>query len=154
MRQELAVAMVSMLGASVPVRAEEPTPKPDAPDAAALLRQANELWHLKKDYNGALAAFNQAVDAAPDDDIGRLQRAGFCEVLSEIVTKDQVDRFKALANEDYRRIATNAPDSMRAGVARDGLTRLNGHLSVHTLRVQSGGLEDGNVVQSGSISAA
>ncbi len=122
----LALLLVAVISPTLPARTEEPGAKPAPPDANELRRQANDLWHTKKDYNGALAAFNQAVDAAPNDADIRLQRAYFFEYVSGIVTKDEVEKFKDLSRQDYQKIATDAPDSMRAGVARDGLTRLSG----------------------------
>jgi tetratricopeptide (TPR) repeat protein len=116
---------VLLIGATLPARAAESAAKPAPPDAKGPLSQANDLWNLK-DYNGALAAFNQAVDSAPNDVDVRLQRAGFFEVVSGIVTDNQTEKFKELACQDYQKVATDAPDSTRAGVARDGLTRLAG----------------------------
>jgi tetratricopeptide (TPR) repeat protein len=121
-----ALLFLSMLGATLPGGAAEPAAKPEPPDAKELLRQANDLWHLKEDYNGALAAFNQAVDSAPKDTDIRVKRAYFFEVVSGVVKKEDRERFKDLARQDYQKVADDEPDSVRAGVARDGLTRLTG----------------------------
>ena len=98
----------------------------ERPDAQALLREAKALWHIEKDSNGALAKFNAAVDAAPDDSDVRLQRGHFFEVLSSLVVAQDKQKFKEFAQEDYEEIARADPDSLIAGVARDGLTRLAG----------------------------
>ena len=106
----------------------KPASAPDfeRPDAQALLREAKALWHIDKDYNGALAKFNAAVDADPDDGDVRLQRGHFFEVLSSLVVPQDKEKFRELAQEDYEAIASSDPDSLVAGVARDGLTRLAG----------------------------
>jgi tetratricopeptide (TPR) repeat protein len=98
----------------------------ELPNAVELLSEAKELWHMKQDYTGALAKFNAAVDAAPRDNDVRLQRAYFFERLAVIVIPDDKEEFEALAQADFERIAAADPDSLIAGVARDGLTRLAG----------------------------
>lgn len=96
------------------------------PDAKALVREAKELWHVKEDYTGALAKFNAAVDADPADNDTRLARAHFFETLSSIVVPESKAKFAARAQTDYEHIAAADPDSLIAGMARDGLTRLAG----------------------------
>jgi tetratricopeptide (TPR) repeat protein len=100
--------------------------KHSRPNAKELLREAKELWHLKSDYTGALAKFDEAVEADPKDNDARLQRAHFLEMLTGIVVPRDKAEFKALAQTDYEHIAASDPDSVIAGVARDGLTRLAG----------------------------
>ena len=143
-RTATALVVVGMLVASLPAFAKrakkpdavpktesaakaEPAAKVEPVDVTELLRQANELASLKRDYNGALAKFNQAVEAAPKDAAVRLQRAEFFEVVSGIVVPEEKEKFQNLAREDYKFIADDDPDSIRAGVARDGLTRLSGN---------------------------
>ncbi len=109
-----------------PETAPAPSPSPFAADAQALVQEATELWQIKNDYNGALAAFNRAVDAAPDDGLVRIRRAHFFEVVAGLVRNEEVEKFKELARSDYRWVAEQAPDTIGAGVARDGLTRLSG----------------------------
>jgi hypothetical protein len=70
----LVLLFVAIVGATLPAFTEEPVSKQAPSDSKELLRQANDLRHLKKDYNGALAAFNQAVDAAPNDGDVRLPK--------------------------------------------------------------------------------
>jgi tetratricopeptide (TPR) repeat protein len=103
-----------------------PTVTFERPSAQELLREAKELWHIKKDYNAALEKFNAAVDADPSDNDTRLQRAHFFEVLSEIVVPEDKAGFEDLARADFEHINAADPDSLIAGVARDGLTRLAG----------------------------
>lgn len=98
----------------------------ERPDAQALLREAKDLWHVKDDYTGALAKFNAAVAADPNDTDIRLQRGHFFEALSAIVVPEDKERFKERAQADYERIAEADPDSLVAGMARDGLARLAG----------------------------
>ena len=107
----------------------------DRPDAKELLREAKELWHIKADYTGALAKFNSAVGADPNDNDTRLQRAHFFEVLSVIVVPEDKAKFEARARIDYEHIAAADPDSLIAGMARDGLTRLAGEPLIAAKRV-------------------
>jgi tetratricopeptide (TPR) repeat protein len=142
------LAVLAMLGAATPAQAAkrannaEPAPtlapaaKIEPIDANELVRQANDLWHLKEDYNGALAKFNAAVDAAPKDTGVRMQRANFFEYVSGVVIPDEKQKFKDLARDDYRQIADDDPDSVRAGIARDGLTRLSGTMLIEGPRVE------------------
>src|SRR5258706_14672062 len=111
---------------AAPAMKPGPTPTFERPDAKALLREAKDLWHMKQDYTGALAKFNAAVDADPQDNDARLQRAHFFEALSVIVVPEDKARFQARAQIDYEHIAAADPDSLIAGIARDGLTRLAG----------------------------
>jgi len=104
----------------------EPTLAFERPDTTELLRQAKELWLLKEDFSGALAKFNAAVAADPDDNEVRLHRAHFFEVLSQIVIPGDRTKFEALARSDFERIVATDPESLIAGVARDGLMRLSG----------------------------
>ena len=108
----------------------------ERPNAKELLREAKELWHLKADYTGALAKFNAAVDADPKDNDTRLQRAHFFEMLTAIVVPDDKAEFQARAQDDYEHIATEDPDSLIAGMARDGLTRLAGESVIEVRRVE------------------
>lgn len=143
MRPALSVlAIFAMLVASPPARAVKTTPKSkpapmagpvptlQRPDAKALLRQAQDLWKTNQDYTGALAKFNAAVDADPSDNELRLQRAHFFEVLSALVVPEEKKKFEDRAHDDYSRIAASDPDSIIAGIARDGLTRLAGSLLI------------------------
>jgi tetratricopeptide (TPR) repeat protein len=107
----------------------------ERPDAKELLREAKDLWHIKQDYTGALSKFNDAIDADPSDNDARLQRAHFFEVLSEIVIPDAKAKFAARAQQDYEHIAAADPDSLIAGMARDGLTRLAGESFIEVRRV-------------------
>jgi tetratricopeptide (TPR) repeat protein len=107
----------------------------ERPNANELLREAKELWHLKADYSGALAKFNAAVDADPEDNDIRLQRAGFLERLSSIVVPSDKAQFRARAQADFEQIAASDPDSLIAGIARDGLTRLTGESLIEVKRV-------------------
>lgn len=141
------LATVTILFAATPVGAVKSTRPPgvppklelattfERPDAKELLREAKELWHLKADYTGALAKFNAAVDADPEDNDLRLQRARFLERLSVIVVPDDKAEFRARAQSDYEHIAAADPDSLIAGIARDGLTRLTGESLVEVKRV-------------------
>ena len=140
------LATVTMLFAATPAGAVKSTRKPQAvsklgpvtgferPDAKELLREAKELWHIKADYTGALAKFDAAVDADPDGNDTRLQRAHFCEMLSAIVVPDDKATFEARAQLDYEHIAAADPDSVIAGMARDGLTRLAGESLIEVKR--------------------
>jgi tetratricopeptide (TPR) repeat protein len=132
------LATLTMIGAATPVDAANSLQKPktaatlgsavsfERPDAKELLRQAKDLWHIEEDYTGALAKFNAAVDADPSDNGIRLQRAHFFETLSAIVVPKSKASFEARARADYEQIAAAEPDSLMAGMARDGLTRLSG----------------------------
>ena len=91
-----------------------------------LLREAKDLWLMKEDFSGALAKFNAAVAMDPSDNEVRLQRAHFFEVLSQIVIPDDRTKFETLARTDFEQIVGTDPESLIAGVARDGLTRLAG----------------------------
>lgn len=96
------------------------------PNAKELLGEAKDLWHIKEDYTAALAKFNAAVDADPSDIDIRLQRGHFFEVLAAIVVEKDQAKFEARARIDYEYIAAADPESLTAGMARDGLTRLAG----------------------------
>ena len=122
----LTFAFLAMVVATIAPAAAPPTAKPEPADPKELLRQADELWHLKQDYNGALAAFNRAVAADPENAETRLHRAGFFEIVAELVIKEEKTKLEQLARDDYKWIANNQPDSRSAGVARDGLTRMSG----------------------------
>jgi len=123
------------------VKNSEPPPKVDAAakvepaDPAELARQAGDLFHLKKDYNGALAKYNQAVELAPKDGGIRMQRANFFEIVSDLVIPKEKQKFRDLARDDYRQIAADDPDSIRGGIARDGLVRLAGTRLIEEKRV-------------------
>jgi len=133
-----ALATLTILFAANPAHAVRSTQKPRAPSklerkakhsrptATELLREAKELWHLKSDYTGALAKFNAAVDADPEDNDTRLQRAHFFEMLTAIVVAKDKAKFEARAQIDYEHIIASDPESLIAGLARDGLTRLAG----------------------------
>jgi tetratricopeptide (TPR) repeat protein len=132
------LATLTILFAAQPAGAVKSTQKPGAPsklgeqatfarpNARELLLEAKELWHVKTDYTGALAKFNEAIDAEPKDNDARLQRAHFLEMLAVIVVPSDKAEFKMRAQSDYEQIAANDPDSVIAGMARDGLTRLAG----------------------------
>ena len=107
----------------------------ERPDARQLLREAKQLWHIEKDYTAALAKFNEAVDADPEGNDTRLQRAHFFEMLSAIVVPNDKAKFEAFAQSDYEHIAAADPDSLVAGMARDGLTRLAGESLIEVKRV-------------------
>lgn len=111
-------------------------PMPDfeleRPDPQELLRQAKDLWLIKEDFTGALAKFNAAIAADPDDNDARLQRAHFFEVLSHIVVAADRPKFEQRARDDFEHIVAADPESMIAGVARDGLTRLSGGPLIET----------------------
>ncbi|HEX4825894.1 MAG TPA: tetratricopeptide repeat protein [Candidatus Polarisedimenticolaceae bacterium] len=150
-----AVGALALLFAASPAGAITSTPKPkslskpvptdsfERPDAQALVREAKALWHIEKDYNGALAKFNAAVDASPDDSDVRLQRGHFFEVLAALVVPEDREKFKEFAQEDYQSIAEGDPDSLIAGVARDGMTRLAGEefLEVKTVECPETAIE-------------
>jgi tetratricopeptide (TPR) repeat protein len=132
------LAILTFLLAATPASAVKSTQKPrtpkalppaatfERPDAKELLREAKDLWHIQEDYTGALAKFNEAIEADPNDTDARLQRAHFFEFLAAIVVPDDKAKFKARAQIDYELITAAEPDSLVAGMARDGLTRLNG----------------------------
>jgi tetratricopeptide (TPR) repeat protein len=150
-----AVGALALLLVASPAGATTSTPRPgsvanlaraqsvELPDAQALLREAKALWHIEKDFNGALAKFNAAVDAAPDDSDVRLQRGHFFEVLSALVIPADRAKFRQFAQEDYEEIAESDPDALIAGVARDGLTRLAGEefLEVKTVECPEPAIE-------------
>lgn len=112
-----------------------PVARFELPDASELLGEAKHLWHIKEDYTGALAKFNEAVDADPSDPDIRLQRAHFFEVLSAIVVPGDKAKFETRARSDYEQIAAVDPDSLIAALARDGLTRLAGEPLIEVKRV-------------------
>jgi tetratricopeptide (TPR) repeat protein len=142
-----ALAVLAILSAATPAGAMrsrrpsgappklEPTATFERPDAKQLLREAKELWHVKAEYTGALAKFNEAVDAEPEDHDIRLQRARFLERLSVIVVPNDKAEFRARAQADLEHIAASDPDSLIGGVARDGLTRLTGESLIEVKRV-------------------
>lgn len=103
-----------------------PAAAPEKATAQVLLQRALDLWHQVKDYNGALQAFNKAVEAYPEDPILRMNRAGFFETMSEMVVDKDKERFKSFAREDYDALARKDPDSRVAGIARDSLARMDG----------------------------
>lgn len=141
------LATLTLLFIATPAGAVRTTQKPktpaalgsvddfERPDVKELLREAKELWHLKEDYSGALAKFNAAVDANPSDNDTRLQRAHFLEMLSAIVVPADKPKFEARAQLDYEHIANADPNSLAAGMARDGLTRLAGESLIEAKRV-------------------
>lgn len=111
---------------AAPTLGPGPGPSFARPTAKLLLSEAKDLWHIKEDYTGALAKFNAAVDAEPSDADARLQRGHFLEVLAAIVVPKDQAKFEARARIDYEYIAAADPESLIAGMARDGLTRLSG----------------------------
>jgi len=115
-----------------PAAVEVPEPAFERPDAKTLLRQAKDLWLIKEDFSGALAKFNAAVAADPDDNDVRLQRAHFFEVLAQIVVVADRPKFEERARSDFGQIIASDPESMVAGVARDGLTRMAGEPLIET----------------------
>jgi tetratricopeptide (TPR) repeat protein len=142
------LAIITMFVAATPAGAVRSTQKPESamipeptnltlerPDAKALLREAKDLWHMKQDYTGALHKFNAAIEADPTDSDVRLQRAHFFEALSVIVVPSDKPKFEARAQLDYEHIAEADPDSLVAGIARDGLTRLAGKALIEPKRV-------------------
>jgi len=141
------LATLTLLFAASPADAMKSTPKAEPlpriapvtgferPDAEELLQEAEHLWRVKQDYTGALAKFNAAVEADPSDPDTRLQRARYFEMLSDIVVPGDKAKFEARAKNDYEQIAAADPDSLIAGVARDGLTRLAGERLLGVKRV-------------------
>lgn len=107
----------------------------EPPDTKALLREAKDLWLIKEDFSGALAKFNAAVTSAPNDPDARLQRGHFLEVLSNIVVPRDRATFEEGARTDFEHIVAIDPESVIAGVARDGLTRLAGEPLIATRSV-------------------
>jgi tetratricopeptide (TPR) repeat protein len=95
-------------------------------DADSWLREAQDLWHVRRDFNGALKAFNQAVQAAPENATVRNERAIFFDTVRELVVPQDKQKFANKAREDWSWVARREPDSILGGVARDGLTRLDG----------------------------
>ncbi len=127
----LLLATTPAAAARTTLKSKPPTSLPavesfERPDAQKLVGEAKTLWHGEQDYTGALAKFNAAVDADPNDSDIRLQRGHFFEALSRIVVPEDQDKFKARAQVDYEHITDIDPDSLVAGMARDGLTRLAG----------------------------
>ena len=118
-----AVAPMQKRASAAPVL--EPTVEFERP-ANELLREAKDLWLMKEDFTGALAKFNAAVAADPGDNEVRLQRAHFFEVLAQIVVPDDRTKFEERARTDFEQIVSTEPESLIAGVARDGLSRLAG----------------------------
>ena len=121
----LATAALTVLVGVMPAAAGDPAP-PRPKDVGELLQEALDLWHMQEDYNGALASFNRAVELAPSDAQVRLQRAMFFESVVELVGDDDKEKFRELARDDYTWVAEQDPDSTRAGISRDALTRLRG----------------------------
>ena len=121
----LSIATLVIALAIAPAWTGDAKPSPRK-DVGELLQEALDLWHMQEDYNGALASFNRAVELAPSDSEVRLQRALFFESVIGAVKDEDKDRFRDLARADYSWIAEESPDSTRAGIARDGLTRLRG----------------------------
>ena len=131
----LALAIASPAGAVATTSPKKPQAMAVPDDAGAfdevpktetILRQAKDLWLIQEDFTGALAKFNEAVSIDPDDSDARLQRAHFFEVLSQIVIPADRGKFATRARDDFERIIDSDPESLIAGVARDGLTRLAG----------------------------
>src|SRR5262249_29791411 len=116
----------TILGKAKPAPMPGPSEDLEVADVQSLLHEAKALWYIKRDYTGALAKFNAAVDADPKDNEARLQRGYFFEVLSGLVLPDGRAEFKARAQDDYQAISDAGSDSLVAGMARDGLTRLAG----------------------------
>ena len=107
----------------------------ERPTAKELLREAKDLWHIKEDFTAAMMKFNQAVAADPTDNEARLQRAHFFETLSIIVIPSDKPKFEARARLDFEYITDSDPDSLIAGIARDGLNRLAGKALIEAKRV-------------------
>lgn len=97
-----------------------------APQPAALVQQAQERWHLLGDATGALRLFNQAVDLSRGEPRIVLERAMFLEQVLPYVADEQAAAIKTQARSDYQQAATVDPDSIAAGIARDGLARIDG----------------------------
>lgn len=104
----------------------DPSVSFERPDAGSMLREAKDLWLIQEDFTGALAKFNAVVKAFPEDNDARLQRAHFFEVLSVIVVERDRAKFAERARNDFEHIIGDDPESLIAGVARDGLTRMSG----------------------------
>jgi tetratricopeptide (TPR) repeat protein len=132
--RRITILLAALLALSSPSLAEvrsTPVVAPPEPQSAqAWLERADDLWHVRKDYNGALKAFNRAVAAAPEDPVVRNARAMFFDVVSEIVVAEDRSKFSERAREDWQWVANREPDSILGGVARDGLTRLDGKVLV------------------------
>lgn len=125
-RFSLGLALLATATAIAPTFAAQPAGQPPPPDAKQLVALARELWHTYNDYNGALDAFNRAVDAAPEDMGIRLDRGLFFENVADMVREEEKEKYKDLARADYAEITESEPDTTRAGIARDGLTRIAG----------------------------
>jgi tetratricopeptide (TPR) repeat protein len=102
------------------------------PDRDELLRQAKDLWLIDENFTAALQKFNAAVEVDNAEGEARLQRAHFFEVLSHIVVASDRSKFEDRAREDFEQIVAADPESLVAGVARDGLTRLVGGPRIET----------------------
>jgi tetratricopeptide (TPR) repeat protein len=118
-----------------PMMQEGPADSFERPNAKELLQEAKDLWHMKQDYTAALHKFNAAIEADPTDNDARLQRAHFFEALSVMVIPSDKPKFEARAQLDYEHIADADPDSLIAGIARDGMTRLAGKSLIEPKRV-------------------
>lgn len=135
MRTTGVVLAVLIAVAAAPALAAQPAGAPPPPDAKQLVALARELWHIYNDYNGALDAFNRAVDAAPEDMGIRLDRGLFFENVAEVIREEEKEKYKDLARADYTEITETEPDTTRAGIARDGLTRIAGRQLVQPKQV-------------------
>lgn len=124
-RARLAVLLsVIVLATTSGARAGETGDEVNA-DPRALVAQAAERWELYHDPNGALQLLNRAVELTEGEAWVLLRRANFLETVSGVATADQVEQLKEAARADYRTVAAADPDSVTAGVARDGLARLD-----------------------------
>lgn len=115
-----------VLFAVPPAAAKTHHPKNDPAEAHRLLQKARTLWYTDRDYNGALDAFNRAVAVDPGDDDILIERGFFLEFVSGVVVDKDKEKFRVMARKDFAAVAKAEPDSIRGGVARDGLTRLSG----------------------------
>jgi tetratricopeptide (TPR) repeat protein len=126
-----AVLLGMLLGSAPPATADEsPAAKTDAKvtDEQAVqaeLGRANGLWQ-SKDYNGALAIFNATVERYPESLAARLERGLFFEEITPIVVEADREKFRDLARDDFEEVGRRDPDSVAAGIGRDGLRRLAG----------------------------
>lgn len=96
--------------------------------AVDLIKNAKELWRIKKDYNGAMQLFNDAVEACPNNAEIRIERGYFFEIMSSMVIEDDREMFKDIARDDYTFVARHDPDNGLAYIARDSLARLEGRI--------------------------